>query len=311
MRLPNGYGSVYKMSGARRRPWVARKTTGWNDKGQPIYLYVGYYSSKAEALDGLARYNIAPHARKATFKEVFDLWWESVEPTLKLAVKCSYRSVMPRLAPLMKMRMDEIRLADMESLTRDETKFVGRNIKTVLGHVFTYAVHHELVTADRAELVKHITLSSEASRKLERRIFTEEEEAKVTEPEIIILLYTGLRIGELLALKAEDIHLDERWLYVRESKTSAGIRVVPIAERIVPLFSCLPATMPYAKIKTWFKKYGHLPHDTRHTFISRCADRGIDERVIKAIVGHSGSGITETVYTHLDLSVLLKAVNCL
>lgn len=29
MRLPNGFGSVYKLSGNRRKPWVARKTTGW------------------------------------------------------------------------------------------------------------------------------------------------------------------------------------------------------------------------------------------------------------------------------------------
>ena len=29
MNLPNGFGSVYKLSGKRRRPWVARKTTGW------------------------------------------------------------------------------------------------------------------------------------------------------------------------------------------------------------------------------------------------------------------------------------------
>ena len=29
MRLPNGYGSVYKLSGKRRKPWAARVTTGW------------------------------------------------------------------------------------------------------------------------------------------------------------------------------------------------------------------------------------------------------------------------------------------
>ena len=39
------------------------------------------------------------------------------------------------------------------------------------------------------------------------------------------------------------------------------------------------------------------------------ADLGIDERVTKAIDGHAGSGITETVYTHIDLSVLKNAVN--
>ena len=29
MKLPNGYGSVYKLSGNRRKPWAARVTDGW------------------------------------------------------------------------------------------------------------------------------------------------------------------------------------------------------------------------------------------------------------------------------------------
>lgn len=31
MKLPNSYGSVYKLSGKRRNPWAARKTVGWSD----------------------------------------------------------------------------------------------------------------------------------------------------------------------------------------------------------------------------------------------------------------------------------------
>ena len=29
MKLPNGYGSIYKLSGKRRKPWIVRKTVGW------------------------------------------------------------------------------------------------------------------------------------------------------------------------------------------------------------------------------------------------------------------------------------------
>lgn len=311
MRLPNGFGSVYKLKGARRCPWVARKTVGWTEKGHPKYFYIGYYKTRTEAMEALSLFNHDPNAQKATFKEIYDLWWEDTEPTLKTAVRGTYESVRGRFAPLLKMRMQNIRLTDMENLVRGETKFVGRNIKTVLGHVFDYAVHHELVTADRRELVRHIKLSDDVHHKTERRVFTEEEEAKVTEPEILILLYTGMRVGEFINLEADDIHLDERYLRIRKSKTAAGVRVVPIAERIVPLFGCLPTELNYEKIKKMFEKYGHLPHDSRHSFVSKCADNKIDERVTRAIVGHSGSGITETVYTHIDLSVLLDAVNSL
>lgn len=53
---------------------------------------------------------------------------------------------------------------------------------------------------------------------------------------VLILIYTGVRISELLELKKEDIHMDERWFYVGKSKTEAGIREVPIADKVVPLF---------------------------------------------------------------------------
>lgn len=53
----------------------------------------------------------------------------------------------------------------------------------------------------------------------------------------------------------------------------------------------------------------HRPHDTRHTCISMLAAAGVDERVIKKIVGHKGQGVTETVYTHFELAELKDAIN--
>ena len=46
MKNPNGYGSVVKLSGNRRKPYCARKTSGWNDKGYPIYSVIGYYANR-------------------------------------------------------------------------------------------------------------------------------------------------------------------------------------------------------------------------------------------------------------------------
>lgn len=51
MKLPNGYGSVHKLSGNRRNPWRARKTTGWSFdkktmKYKQEYTTLGYYPTK-------------------------------------------------------------------------------------------------------------------------------------------------------------------------------------------------------------------------------------------------------------------------
>ena len=138
-----------------------------------------------------------------------------------------------------------------------------------------------------------------------------------------------MRIGELLDLEKKDIHLDDRWFFVKKSKTESGIRKVPIAEKIVPFFEywmskncdnliCTPDCKPFL-YRNYYDSYWkplmeelnikHRPHDTRHTCISMLTEAGVDERIIKKIVGHKGQSITETVYTHIDIESLLEAIN--
>lgn len=133
----------------------------------------------------------------------------------------------------------------------------------------------------------------------------------------------------MLDLKKEDVHLDERWFYVRESKTESGIREVPIAEKIVPFFQywidrnceyliCTPDDKHFL-YRNYYDSYWtplmdslklqHRPHDTRHTCVSLLTEAGVDERIIKKIVGHKGQGVTETVYTHIELPFKLEAIN--
>ena len=53
----------------------------------------------------------------------------------------------------------------------------------------------------------------------------------------------------------------------------------------------------------------HRPHDTRHTCVSLLTAAGVDERLIQKIVGHKGQGVTQAVYTHLEIQTLLEAIN--
>ena len=53
---------------------------------------------------------------------------------------------------------------------------------------------------------------------------------------VLILIYSGVRISELLNLKKEDVHLDEQWFDVKQSKTDSGVRVVPIADKVLPFW---------------------------------------------------------------------------
>lgn len=53
----------------------------------------------------------------------------------------------------------------------------------------------------------------------------------------------------------------------------------------------------------------HTPHYTRHTCITLLVQAGVDKRIVKQIVGHKGSSITQSVYTHIQLDKKLEAVN--
>ena len=51
-----------------------------------------------------------------------------------------------------------------------------------------------------------------------------------------MLIYSGVRISEILNLKREDVNLKEQYFDVKLSKTDNGIRRVPIADKVLPFF---------------------------------------------------------------------------
>lgn len=347
MRLPNGYGSVYKLSGKRRHPWCARKTVGWTfdpegKKSYPVYKFVGYYSTRKEALEALAEYNADPYSPvrpSVTLQGLYDLWSEEHSTTVSKSAQKVAESAWKVLQPIADRNIRDLHL-DHFQMVIDQS---GKNtpmltkVKRTLGMMYDYAVIHEYVPKDKREIIRHINVSKPGNpNKVTRSTFTTEEietlwshSADHTVSVVLILIYTGMRIGELFDLKKTDLHLGERYLYVRQSKTDAGVREVPIAEKIVPLITHLDdprsdyVVSTTTGCKTRYNRFleqswtptmktlsmDHRPHDTRHTCISLLVQAGVDDRVIRQIVGHKGSGVTESVYTHIDLKTKLEAVN--
>ena len=319
MRLPNGYGSVYKLSGKRRNPWVARKTTGYKDNGQPIYYYVGYYETKQAALSALGSFNLNPLIpTHITMQELFDLWKEEHFPDISKSLQTSYKSGWKILAPLHDKDINEIKLEDIQR-TFDRS---GKNApalvlaRKVVRQVYQYAEKYEIITPDKNR-IKYLEIHAGNPNKHDKTIFTETEIKNVWSSEssikdyVLILLYTGCRIGELLNLDPSDVDIENHCFYIRKAKTAAGIRTVPISDKIYPIFeNYIPYHATYGAFKKAFmKEYpDHTCHETRHTFITRMVEIGVDPRIIKTIVGHKEKDIT-SVYTHIKNDVLLDAVN--
>lgn len=349
MRLPNGFGSVYKLSGKnRRKPFVARKTVGWTfdeEKGKsyPIYEFVGYYTTRKEALTALTEYNKDPydlHYDTITFAEVYDKWsdihFQKVSESNVKGYQASFRTC----SQLHDMKFVDIKLDHLQKVVDESGKNTPtlKKLKVMFGLMYDYAVRHEIVTPDKRDMVRYVDISQAGNpNAYNREPFTKKQIQMLWNSKdsneyitvILMLIYTGVRISEFLDLKKEDIHLEERWFFVKESKTESGIREVPIAEKIVPFFEywmekdceyliCTPSNEHFV-YRNYYDSYWtpimeslsmkHRPHDTRHTCVSLLTTAGVDERIIKKIVGHKGQGVTEQVYTHLELPIKLEAIN--
>ena len=341
MRLPNGYGSVYKLSGNRRCPWVARKTTGFNEKGHPIYQIIGYYKNQADARQALSEYNDSPYdifASKKTFAQVYDEWstkkFEKISQSNINGYKASYKLC----GSLYEMPFKDIKLIHLQKVVDNCGKNYPtlRKLKVLFGQLFDYAVIHEIIGKDK-NIVEYVDISvGKNTNKIDSNPFSKDEISLLWQKSenkniqiILILIYTGVRISELLNLKKNDIHKDEKWFYIRESKTESGIRAVPIADKIEPFFdNWMSSKCDYLvhndsgnkfSYTVFMKSYWepilkflnlqHKPHDCRHTCISLLTVAGGDERIIKKIVGHKGKSVTESVYTHFEIKELLNAIN--
>lgn len=78
MKNSNGGGSISKLKGKRRKPWVVRFTTGYSSDGKQIRKSIGTFATKREAQEALYNYNKNPLLySKKTFKNILDLWWSA------------------------------------------------------------------------------------------------------------------------------------------------------------------------------------------------------------------------------------------
>ena len=111
----------------------------------------------------------------------------------------------------------------------------------------------------------------------------------------------------MFELQPENCYADH--IDIVDAKTEAGVRTVPLCDKILKLLPVEPIPS-YTVFKKRFKEVlpGYQIHDTRHTFISMMTEAGNDPRIIKVIVGHKTNDITD-LYTHITLEAKLEAVN--
>lgn len=224
-----------------------------------------------------------------------------------------------------------------------------KKIKSFLSQMFDFAVMQDIISKDRdktefidigekEESTKHFKFTNAEIDVLWK--WSVNDYVQV----ILMLIYCGARPGEFFDVKKADVNLEEEYFIIQGGKNDNARRRVPIHHRVMPFYQNWMSkdgeylvtkhngtkfnfstghrqyTDGYWKpvlqdvgIYTYKDDYGntqeHLPHDTRHTFTSMWKEKKLDETFRRKIQGHSGKGVGEQVYTHIDMQRLKEEIN--
>ena len=148
---------------------------------------------------------------------------------------------------------------------------------------------------------------------------------------IILCVYSGLRIGELLALQWSDIDLTKGILTVSKScydgngglvvdepKTAASRRIIPLPKQLLPILKgvkkrsnspfVVSASGKPVSVRSYQRSFELLLkkikiphkgfHSLRHTFATRAIECGMDVKTLSEILGHKNPAVTLNRYAH-------------
>lgn len=197
---------------------------------------------------------------------------------------------------------------------------------SVMRQAFDYAILKGYIDSNPTAPVK-IPKTVRAGKKIDAPSLDDLERVKnsVDDPFGLfayLLLYTGLRRSELLALCYEDaqgdfINVNKVCIFINNkpyirpyTKTQAGMRQVPILNPIKPylsgrglIFNKDGEPLSKSQVDKMYRAYQSrtgvkaTPHQLRHAFATICYDAGVDSKQAQYILGHSKESVTRDIYT--------------
>lgn len=339
MRKPNGYGCIKRLSGNRRRPFVF--VISENGKQRPVE----YFTNQIDAEIFQADYNKTHNhhslpGHQITLEELYHRWLpaHTADTVPSRSTLCSYENSFKHLSSLHQEPFASLKYMDYQRIMDDMRKSglsysSLKKVRSLISLLSQYASKIELTNQNYVPLLsigknKQVRPHKPFSRQKINRLWKNIDAANVDT--VLILLYTGMRVSEMLHLKKSDVNLRHGYIRITKSKTVSGIRTIPIHHRIAPLIAkrmhssgdylVTNAGKPYdyscyciiwRSVMQIIKANGHTTHDCRHTVATLLDNAGANETAKRRILGHAGGDVTERVYTHKNIRQLRKCIELL
>jgi integrase len=273
--------------------------------------------------------------KKYTFHDLADEYLKSSKWQKAYKSKVGYVNQLLEFFKAQLLQSFNTRVIDQFQNTRleyNKPATVNRLLAT-LKHMFTKAVEWDMVSEDVLKKIRKVKLTPENNRRI--RFLSKEESQTLIDcsishlkPIVIMALNTGMRLGEILKLKWEQVDLRHGFILLDDTKNNER-RQIPINSTLREVLEKLPIGLkiehvftgddgkPYNRVKSSFatalKRANILDfrfHDLRHTFASQLVMSGVDLATVKELLGHKSISMTMR-YAHLSPGHMVKAVQVL
>lgn len=296
--------------------------------------------------------------KKKTFQDVSKIWCDAKRPIVKHSTMCAYMlTLQTHLLPWFGA-MEIITESDVQQfvinkcasgLARKTVRDMVAVLKSVVKYGNKHGIFHfeewgiEYPTDTGNKLLP--TLSLNHQRILMIHLIEQPTQQNIG---VLLALCTGMRIGEVCALKWEDVDFTQKIITVRHTvgriyncelktserihtspKTKNSCREIPISKQLLQSLKTVrkQSQSPYVvgtsiqskeprSYRDYFSrllKRLNLPHlvfhGLRHTFATRCIESQCDYKTVSVILGHSNVATTLNLYVHPNLSQKKRCID--
>lgn len=344
--------------------WEGRFKNGTDSTGRSKYqsVYGKTYSEVKKKLTEARENSIKNFypTKNYNFAEVLELWLKASKIKIKASTETKYeyminRHILPELGGI---KVSDLNTVIINSFL-DKKLHQGRlnvsgglspayvqTISIIINSALKFAASEEMCRPLKNPILKPALdrktldiFNPDEQLKLEKYLLHRTDETKMG---IFIALHTGMRIGEICALKWDDVELDDSIIKVNSTvtriksatgpstcltigspKTKASLREIPISSILMPTLAdmhkkrkstyVVSDTHDFVATRTFDYRYRKILksaeiaeknfHTLRHTFATRCINAGVDVKTLSEILGHANVGITLNTYVHPSMEM--------
>ena len=292
-----------------------------------------------------------------TFNELAEKWYDVKRPIVKHSTICAYAlalqtHILPEFGTSTTITESDVQQFVVRKCSSGLSKKTVRDIVAVLKSVVKYGGKHNLFPYEDWDIqyptekhFRHLPVLSICHQKRLMNYLTENPNRKNIG--VLLALCTGMRIGEICALRWDDVDLEQRIITVRATvsrvynckikkteriqsspKTENAYREIPICRQLLRSLKLVhkEGGTPFVvgvsersqEPRSYRDYYNRLLkrldiepivfHGLRHTFATRCVESQCDYKTLSVILGHSNVATTMNLYVHPNLDQKKKCI---